>query len=182
MRTTKMGMLLVLGVLGTLVVGCGDADDGVSASTDTVAQGAETTLAPEPSTLIDELVALGVDTDAAPLAAVQDTGATFCGTADQRTTTGTISPAADATNGAGMGCFATHAQETSAADLIEVFTTVEGDPIVVVWRTTDGATVMHTDSTRDAFGSGTWSTQTCSSVRIAALDDSFGASSGLLCA
>lgn len=176
MRTTKTGTLLLLGLLGALVVGCGSSDTGVGAAND-----ADTTLAHDPPTLIDELVAQGVDIDAAPLAAVDDTGATFCGTADVRTTTGTIAPAADAANGVAMRCFATHAQDTRAADLVEVFTTVEGDPIVVVWRTAGGTTVMHTDSTRDAFGSGTWSSQPCSSVRIAALDDSMGRSSALLC-
>lgn len=181
MRTTKTGTLLLLGLLGALVVGCGGTGTDNSSDTDATTEQGDTTLASAPDTLVDELAELGVNVDAAPLAAVDDTDATFCGAADQRTTTGTIAPATDAANGNAMGCFATHAQEGSAADLIEVFTTIEGDPIVVVWRTSGGATTMHTDSTRDAFGSGTWSTQTCSSVHIAALDDSMGRSSALLC-
>lgn len=170
MRTTKTRTLLALGLLSMLLVACGDTDADISASTDTAAERVDTTLAADPPTLIDELAALGVDLDAAPQAAVEPNGATFCGTADlRRVPTGPSAP--DETSGRAMRCLVDHAQADTDADLIEMFTTVEGDPIVVVRRTSAGTTTMFTDSTRDHFGSGTWHEQDCGeTIFLAQLD------------
>jgi hypothetical protein len=170
MRTARIGTLLALGLLGMLLVACGDTDVGIGTTTDTAAQRVDTTLAADPPTLIDALGALGVDVDAAPPAAVEPTGATFCGTADRRrVATGLRVP--DETSGRAMRCFVDHAEADTDADLIEVFTTVEGDPIVVVRRTAAGTTTMFTDSTRDHFGSGTWHEQDCGETIFLAVVD-----------
>ena len=138
MRTTKTGTMLVIGVLGMLLVACGDTDVGIDTSTDTAAQRVDTTLAADPPTLIDELAALGVDIDAAPPAAVEPNGATFCGTADARTRTAIDSPDTNDAIEGPRQCFVDLAHGGGIADLIEAYTSVEGDPIVVVWRTSGG--------------------------------------------
>ena len=111
--------------------------------------------------LADELVALGVDVDAAPDAVVEHLGEDFCGVVSLNSEL-EYEPAAPA------ACFVDHVEQGPAATVIVDSFTDEGDPVVTVYRFPGApdAVMVFTDSTRDAFGSGDWSTSSCPSVEL----------------
>jgi hypothetical protein len=118
------------------------------------------------SQLSGALDAAGVNVAGAPADAVAMAGAIFCGA--------TIAPAGssatdaeEASNAAVRGCLLDAQAAQSPAVLVDVGTTTEGDPIVVVWRVlSDGTVAVFTDASRDSFGPASkgWDIQRCSSL------------------
>jgi hypothetical protein len=113
----------------------------------------------EPNELEEALRRFGVDVDAAPTDARQLGDARFCGAERDRIDDDYVG------NAAGRRCFL----EGNAAGRPVVFvlfqTSVEGDPIVTIYRSDAAATVeVFYDATRDTFGSGTWEHQRCTGV------------------
>jgi hypothetical protein len=159
----KRGIGILLLVLVTSLFGAGCSSDG----SDRLSSGPS---APEDSdgdtsALISALRSVGSGVGSAPEYAVSPSNAEFCGTADMTQTTGAAAPV-DVV--ATRRCFLDHVTSATAADMVEVNTSVEGDPIVMVWRAVDGgSSVVFTDSTRDAFGSGEWFRQACTSLSTA---------------
>ena len=155
----KRGVGIALLLLVTALFGAGCGSDG----TDRLSSGVSTPKETDPDTseLVAALRSVGSGIDSAPPDAFTPSGAEFCGTADMTRTTTAAAPVDVATR----QCFLDHVASATAADMVEVNTTVEGDPIVMVWRAADGgSSVVFTDSTRDAFGSGEWFRQACMSL------------------
>jgi hypothetical protein len=99
---------------------------------------------------------LGADVAGAPAGAATLDGGTWCGAE--------LPPGPDV-GGDGEGrrrCLLDAHLAASPAVFVQAATTIEGDPVVTVWRTLgDGTVHVFTDATRDRFGSGTWETQSC---------------------
>jgi hypothetical protein len=147
----RLALVLVLAV----TAGCS------SASSDGLRDSVASTTAPQATatnSLERALRRLGVDVDAAPTGARQLGDARFCG-AERR-------GAADrAGNPAARRCFV----DGNAAKRPVVFvfeqTTVEGDPIVTIYRSgPSGSVDVSYDATRDKFGSGRWEHQQCAGI------------------
>jgi hypothetical protein len=65
-------------------------------------------------------------------------------------------------------CFWSAYQNRRPAELISTQTTIEGDPITLVYRTVgDGRVEIFIDSTQDAFGSGAWTRLRCDNFGLA---------------
>ncbi len=115
--------------------------------------------APRENELQRALRAFGVDLDRAPPAAVGQGDTEFCGTES-------------ADNGAarkfdepGRRCFLTAFGARRPAAFVLRQSTVEGDPIVTVYRSKlDGTLDVFIDATRDKFGSGSWERASCRSL------------------
>lgn len=155
----KRGLGFVLLVLVISLVGAGCGSDGTDRLSSGTSQPNETD--PDISELVAALRSVGSGVDSAPQDALAPSGTKFCGTA--AVDPNTLAAPADAV--AIRQCFLDHVAGSTAADMVEVNISVEGDPIVTVWRALDGgSSVVFTDSTRDAFGSGQWSQQSCASL------------------
>ena len=114
---------------------------------------------PVPDALTTALEELGVNTGAAPEAAVALDGAVLCGVEDLDLDRLLAPDGLDETS---RRCFLDRHISGQPAVFVEAFPTTEGDPVVTVWRTRpDGTIEQHVDATRDNFGSGTWQSTTC---------------------
>jgi hypothetical protein len=115
---------------------------------------------PPMSELDRALRAFGVDVDAAPPAAVVLGDARFCG-AEQRDSTGRAKVNEEARH-----CFIDHYDSRSPAVFVVRQPSVEGDPIVTVYRSQRaGSVVTFINATKDRFGSGTWARATCGKLK-----------------
>lgn len=62
-------------------------------------------------------------------------------------------------------CFWNAAQSRAEAEFVSIQTTMEGDPLAVVYRlSADGTVEVFTDFTQDRFGGGAWQVSTCQRV------------------
>jgi hypothetical protein len=62
-------------------------------------------------------------------------------------------------------CFLDAFTEARPAELVIILTTIEGDPIGMIYRTRPGQPIeVFVDSTRDKFGSGAWETYGCTGL------------------
>ena len=115
---------------------------------------------PCPPRFEDALADLGVNLDAAP-GAVRSLGSLeFCGFEESQ---GFSRP--QSLNEAARRCFLDRYGSRLPAVFAMMQTSVEGDPIVTIYRsTTEGHVEVFVDATRDAFGSGKWEHQTCGGV------------------
>lgn len=112
------------------------------------------TLVPEDALAV-ELAKVGVDLEAAPPSVRTLDGAVPCGSEVRTSVVAGFDETA-------RRCFLDRHVSAQPAVFVEVHPTVEGDPLVRVWRTLDDGTVaVNLDSTRDRFGSGTWTSRTC---------------------
>lgn len=165
--------LIGAGVLGVWAFG---ADDDQVATTATNV-GAETHVAPvttgppdpvesdpvesdpvESDPLHVALASLGVDTATAPLSAIALGDAVLCGVEER--TQGSLEESGIDENT--RRCFLDRHIAAQPAVFVESFPTTEGDPIVIVWKSlADGTVRLHTDSTRDTYGSGSWESTAC---------------------
>lgn len=103
------------------------------------------------------LIDLGVDVDRAPPEVLGAGEAQICGSIDTRPdlTAGEVE----------RRCFLDAQLAHVPAVLAELQVTVEGDPVVMVHRTTStGAYTLSVDYTRDSFGDGNWHTSVCERV------------------
>lgn len=101
---------------------------------------------------------LGVDVDAAPARARQLGDAHFCG-AERRGIAGRTG------NPAARRCFVDGNAASRPVVFVAEQTTVEGDPIVTIYRSgPSGAVEVFYDATRDKFGSGKWEHQQCTGI------------------
>ncbi len=149
-----------------LLIGSDDPSIGGATYTPPVDTGVQSTgptttgdpVQPDVDELAASLTALGVDIAGAPATATQLGDAAFCGV--ERQSQG--APADRGLDEPARRCFLDHHIAAQPAVFVEEFPTVEGDPIVTVWRTlADGTIEQHVDATRDTFGSGTWQSITC---------------------
>jgi len=109
----------------------------------------------------------GVVVNAAPPSAVDLGDAKFCGTE-----TRSVGPES-AVNEAGRRCFREAFDTHRPAVFVMVEYTVEGDPIVTIYRSqADGAIDKFVDSTQDKFGQRDWQGATCGRLAIASSSSS----------
>jgi len=125
---------------------------GGDGSTDTTASATE-------FLLTDALRELGVDLATAPAEAITIGDAEFCGW--ESVTYGDTTRNTEA-----QQCLLTAHTAGRSAVYVVAETTIEGDPIVQVYRTERGVATVYFDATRDAFGSGRWETVQCQSLAI----------------
>lgn len=125
---------------------------GGDGSTDTTASATE-------FLLTDALRELGVDLATAPAEAITIGDAEFCGW--ESVTYGDTSRNTEA-----QQCLLAAHTAGRAAVYVVAETTIEGDPVVSVYRTESGAATLYADATRDRFGSGRWETVACQSLAI----------------
>ena len=162
MKTTVMSAILVVGL--AVMSGCTSSGRALDDQRIPAALlGPESLETGQDSLLSDALNAAGVDLAGAPVDAVALAGASFCGS--------TIAPAGssapepkEASNADVRGCLLDAQAAKTPAVLVEVGTTTEGDPIVVVWRVlSDGTVAVFTDASRDSFGPASkgWTLQRC---------------------
>lgn len=150
-------VLVALMLGGTSCSESGGRDDGSTEIVDAESSATSEPSTIEPGGLRGALVEVGVDVRSAPPRAVNGPRDRFCGVEE-----GSRPPVVDE---AARRCFLDAHLARLAASFVSTLTTVEGDPIVTLWRTRDDGTVERfTDATRDSFGSGAWSTQVCSSL------------------
>lgn len=165
-RATRR-LTLVAGIAVALLVGVGvvltrgSSTDEPPVAVDTgpaTTTPATTTPTVDPSAeLADLLAGLGVDLAAAPPGVADAAGATLCGLVER----GLADEDTDAESRSAR-CFIDAHLARVPAVLVETYGTVEGDPIVVLHRSrSDGTYDQLVDSTRDAFGSGTWGYNEC---------------------
>lgn len=118
------------------------------------------------SPLTDALVSLGAAVDSAPEGARTEGGAKMCGYED---VTFNDSAPADQGDPSGRRCFIDAVDAGSAAVFVRSQPTVEGDPVVEIYRANgDGTITVYIDATRDPFGPGAWDSLTCGGVQIRA--------------
>lgn len=109
-------------------------------------------------TLEESLERIGVDRSNAPTLAVTLDGASYCGLEDL--TEGRLD--------AGVRqCFEDAHLDQRAALFVSYAPTNEGDPVAMIYRTSEGVATFYTDQTRDPFGSGQWESGSCADVTIA---------------
>ncbi len=107
--------------------------------------------------LEEALRGLGIDRNMAPWRLFELEDPTFCGAEYIRDPY-----AADVEgNVQGRDCFWQAVADGTTALYIFQMPTVEGAPVAWVWRTENGQVSQHVDFTRDSFGSGEWSSNTC---------------------
>lgn len=100
----------------------------------------------------------GVDLDAAPASVRSLQGAVWCGM-EQRQGELTAETVLD---DEARRCFLDRHRAAQSAVFVEEVPTIEGDPIVTVWQTSDdGSLEVHIDPSRDSYGAGRWSRQPC---------------------
>ncbi len=162
-------VLLAATVAATMLIsGCGDtsASETASSSPATPSPAADRPNARTPvegDELFLALESSGVDLDAAPTSVRSLNGAVWCGM-EQRQQEVT---AETALNESARRCFLERHRSAQPAVFVEEYPTIEGDPIVTVWRTSDDGTVeVHVDSSRDTYGAGQWSSQRCPRLTI----------------
>jgi hypothetical protein len=115
---------------------------------------------PCPPRFEDALGDLGVDLGAAPRAVKDLASLEFCGYERSQG-----SNRAQSLNEAARRCFLDRYGSRLPAVFVMEQTSVEGDPIVTIYRSTpEGRVEIFVDATRDAFGSGKWEHQTCGGV------------------
>ncbi len=148
MQLRRATFLALVTVLGLAAAGCGASGPALD-SVDSLA---------------GALDALGAAVESAPPEAVTQAGAVFCGVEDVRPfeSDGT-NPIGDP---AGRQCFVEAVAAGTDAVFVRSQPTVEGDPVVEVFRTSGGQVTLYIDATRDAFGSGRWETVPCSGLRF----------------
>lgn len=153
----SLSLVLVALTLGGTSCSESGGDDGSPEIVEAEASATSEPSTIEPGGLREALVEVGVDLRSAPPRAVSGPRGRFCGVEDD-----SRPPDIDE---AARRCFLDAHLARLAASFVSTMTTVEGDPIVTLWRTRDDGTVARfTDATRDSFGSGAWSTQMCSSL------------------
>jgi hypothetical protein len=108
------------------------------------------------------LATLGIDPTGAPEGVFDLAGGTFCGFEEQSNFESILR------NLAGRECFANALNNDTTAIFIMQRPTDEGDPVATVWRTQGGLDITWFDATRDKFGSGQWTTQSCPLVAYSA--------------
>lgn len=153
-----------------LISGCGDTSASETASSPpaTTSSAADrpsstTTLTVDGDELFLALESSGVDLDAAPASVRSLNGAVWCGM-EQRQQEVTADTVLDES---ARRCFLERHRSAQPAVFVEEYATIEGDPIVTVWRTSDdGSVEVHVDSSRDAYGAGQWSSQSCARLTI----------------
>ena len=162
MKTRAMGAILAVGL--TLMAGCTSTGRALEDQ-----QLPAVLLGPEPvetiqdSQLSDALDAAGVNLAGAPTDAVALAGASFCGS-DSEPAGSSATDAEEASNAAVRGCLLDAQATQLPAVLVDVGTTTDGDPIVVVWRVlSDGTVAVFTDASRDSFAQASkgWVLQRC---------------------
>lgn len=105
---------------------------------------------------------LGAAVDSAPEDALTLGDARYCGLDSVG-----FDPLASGNDPIARTCFTFGAQTAVPSLLVQVQPTVEGDPIVSVFRAkATGEVVVYSDSSQDAFGSGGWTTRTCSGTSV----------------
>jgi hypothetical protein len=118
--------------------------------------------------VIDELMAAGVDVDAAPASLLGNLSTERVCPTRRLEPGGTAADVSDA----GPRCLADTIQNRRPAFFIDAARTVEGDPIVTVYRTgLDGSIRVFIDSTRDRFGSRAWEMLPCSPADQRTIDE-----------
>ncbi|MGK2888078.1 MAG: hypothetical protein ACSLE8_25460 [Rhodococcus sp. (in: high G+C Gram-positive bacteria)] len=156
-------------VVGMVIIsGCGDtagtrsAPSAPPSSAPTPDRSATSiTPAAEGDELFMALGSSGVDLGSAPASVKRLDGAAWCGM-EQRQQDVVAETVLDE---AARWCFLDRHRAGQAAVFVEEFPTIEGDPIVTVWRTSDGGSLeVHVDSSRDTYGAGGWSRQICRSL------------------
>lgn len=146
--------------------------DGGTEPTGVVVAATTPGLVPDPLTAV--LIGLGVDRAGAPTDAVTLGDAEFCGW-QQVTFSGTTRDAAaqDCLLGAFLG--------GRAAIYAVSGTTIEGDPVVDIYRTSGGVATMYVDATRDRFGSGQWDVVTCDDLILQTHQDGTTSVTDVVC-
>jgi len=132
---------------------------------DTVVEQTDLSLAGGGLAALEEaLNALGINRDLAPWRLFELDEPTFCGAEYIR------DPYASDIRGnvEGRDCFSQAVADGTTALYIYQSPTVEGAPVAWVWRTENGQVSQHVDFTRDPFGSGEWSSNTCFTFERAA--------------
>ena len=115
------------------------------------------------ATLRGALTAYGAAVDTAPDGALEEDGAVMCGA--ERVSL--AEPVGYEGNAAARRCFIDAVDTGAAAVFVRTQPTVEGDPIVDVYRVeASGVVTLYIDATRDNFGSGRWETVTCTGIDI----------------
>lgn len=107
--------------------------------------------------LEEALRGLGIDRNLAPFGLLDLQKPNFCGaewirSVDLSTVEGNVQ---------GRDCFWQAVNDGTTALYIFQSPTDEGAPVAWVWRTENGQVSQHVDFTRDPFGSGEWSSNTC---------------------
>lgn len=114
--------------------------------------------APPTDPLVTALVDLDADLAGAPTGAASLDGATWCGS-ERRFD---LDPNGALVTEPARRCFLDAHLAAAPAVFVTGLSSIEGDPIVYVWRTlADGTVELFTDASRDNFGSGQWESQSC---------------------
>lgn len=167
----QRGVLLGATVAAAMLIsGCGDTSASKTASSLPAMTSpandrpnATTMPAVDGDELFFALESSGVDVDAAPTSVRSLDGAFWCGM-EQRQQQVTAETVLDES---ARRCFVERHRSARPAVFVEEYPTIEGDPIVTVWRTSDDGTVdVHVDSSRDTYGAGQWSSQRCPRLTI----------------
>lgn len=153
-----------------LISGCGDTSASETASTTPATMppaadppSATTMPTDDGDELFLALESSGVDLGAAPTSVRSLDGAVWCGM-EQRQQEVTAETVLDEV---ARRCFLERHRSAQPAVFVEEYPTIEGDPIVTVWRTSDDGTVeVHVDRSRDTYGAGQWSSQRCPRLTI----------------